>query len=60
MDDQQINDLVNYILSIQKVPQSQNICVNPPKPATTASPSASGSASPSASASPSPSPTSSP
>lgn len=30
MDDQQINDLVNYILSIQKVPAKDNICVNPP------------------------------
>jgi hypothetical protein len=32
MDDQQINDLVNYILSIQKVPAKDNICVNPPQP----------------------------
>jgi hypothetical protein len=31
MDDQQINDLVNYILSIQKVPAKDNICVNPPQ-----------------------------
>jgi len=31
MDDQQINDLVNYILSIQKVPAKENLCVNPPK-----------------------------
>jgi hypothetical protein len=31
MDDQQINDLVNYILSIQKVPPAKNICLNPPK-----------------------------
>jgi mono/diheme cytochrome c family protein len=31
MDDQQINDLINYILSIQKVPLSKNICVNPAK-----------------------------
>lgn len=30
MDDQQINDLVNYILSIQKVPPKENICLNPP------------------------------
>jgi hypothetical protein len=29
MDDQQINDLVNYILSIQKVPDGQNVCLNP-------------------------------
>jgi mono/diheme cytochrome c family protein len=31
MDDQQINDLVNYILSIQKIPAKDNICVNPAK-----------------------------
>jgi mono/diheme cytochrome c family protein len=31
MDDQQINDLVNYLLSIQKIPAKDNICVNPPK-----------------------------
>jgi hypothetical protein len=50
MDDQQILDLVNYILSIQKVPNSKNLCVNPAagKP----SPSASASASPSGSPSP--------
>jgi hypothetical protein len=29
MDDQQINDLVNYILSIQKVPNKDNVCLNP-------------------------------
>ncbi len=29
MDDQQINDLVNYILSIQTVPDAQNVCLNP-------------------------------
>ncbi|HJP66878.1 MAG TPA: c-type cytochrome [Actinomycetota bacterium] len=33
MDDQQINDLVNYILSIQKVPDAKNVCLNPEKPA---------------------------
>jgi len=27
MDDQQINDLVNYILSIQKVPTKDNVCL---------------------------------
>jgi len=58
MDDQQINDLVNYILSIQKVPPSQNVCVNPPKATTGASPTPS--AGGSASASPSPSASSSP
>ena len=31
MDDQQINDLVNYILSIQKVPDKKNVCLNPVK-----------------------------
>ena len=31
MDDQQINDLVNYILSIQKIPPKDNICLNPPQ-----------------------------
>jgi len=31
MDDQQINDLVNYILSIQKVPEKKNVCINPLK-----------------------------
>src|SRR2546428_2129284 len=51
MDDQQINDLVNYILSIQKVPLSQNVCVNPPKAGTSATPTPSGSGS----ATPSPS-----
>jgi Cytochrome C oxidase, cbb3-type, subunit III len=52
MDDQQIEDVVNYLLSIQKVPDDQNVCLNP---ATTAAPSAS----PSASGSPSPSPSAS-
>jgi len=33
MDDQQINDLVNYILSIQKVPDNKSICLNPEKAA---------------------------
>jgi len=56
MDDQQINDLVNYILSIQRVPLSQNVCVNPPKAGTSATPTPSGSAS----ATPSPSASSSP
>jgi cytochrome c553 len=47
MDDQQINDIVNYILSIQKVPPAQNICINPPKAATSSpSPTASPTASP--------------
>jgi hypothetical protein len=31
MDDQQIQDLVNYILSIQKEPKDKNLCINPPK-----------------------------
>ena len=29
LDDQQINDIVNYILSIQKVPFKDNVCLNP-------------------------------
>jgi hypothetical protein len=29
LDDQQINDIVNYILSIQKVPFKDNVCINP-------------------------------
>ena len=60
MDDQQINDLVNYIMPIQKVPASQNVCTNPNAQAS-ASASASAGASPSASAgAPTPTPTSSP
>ncbi len=50
MDDQQINDLVNYILSIQKEPDSQNLCLHPASTTTTASPS------PSATSSATPSP----
>jgi mono/diheme cytochrome c family protein len=53
MDDQQINDLVNYILSIQKVPFSQNVCTNPKAGATPSASPAAG-ASPGASASPGP------
>jgi mono/diheme cytochrome c family protein len=30
LDDAQINDIVNYILSIQKVPAAKNLCLNPP------------------------------
>jgi cytochrome c553 len=50
MDDQQIEDVLNYILSIQKVPKAQNKCL----PGAAASPSASpgASASPSGAASP--------
>ncbi len=51
MDDQQINDIVDYLMSIQKVPFKDNLCINPnaaatPTPAPSASPSASASASP--------------
>ena len=64
MDDQQINDVVNYLISIQKVPKSQNLCTNPaaasPSPSASASASPSGGASPSASAGATPTPTSSP
>jgi hypothetical protein len=53
MDDQQIEDVVNYILSIQKVPDAQNICIHAEaSPAPSASPSAGASASPSESPSP--------
>jgi len=48
MDDLQIQDLVNYILSIQKVPDDQNVCIN----AAAASPTPTSSASPSASPTP--------
>jgi mono/diheme cytochrome c family protein len=55
MDDEQINDVVNYLLSIQKVPKEQNVCTNPaaasPTPSASASPSGGG-ASPSPSTSP--------
>jgi len=54
MLDQQINDVVNYLLSIQKVPEEQNVCTNPAAPSPTASPSptSGGGASPSPTASP--------
>jgi mono/diheme cytochrome c family protein len=55
MDDQQINDIVNYILSIQKEPPADNICLAASTGTTTtssASPSPGASASPSTSASP--------
>lgn len=29
MNDQQIQDLINYLLSIQTVPEAQNLCTNP-------------------------------
>jgi mono/diheme cytochrome c family protein len=61
MDDQQINDLLNYILSIQEVPFAQNLCTNP-KAGASPTPSASPGASPSpiVSASPSGAPSASP
>jgi hypothetical protein len=56
MDDEQINDVVNYLLSIQKVPEEQNVCTNPdaasPTPTATGSPTSDGGASPSPTASP--------
>jgi mono/diheme cytochrome c family protein len=56
MDDQQIEDVVNYLLSIQgpvgHVPEDQNVCLHPQA---SPAPSASASASPSAGASPTPS-----
>jgi mono/diheme cytochrome c family protein len=59
MDDQQINDIIDYIISIQKEPLKDNLCVNPPS-TTAASPSPSASASAGASSSPSASPSPSP
>jgi mono/diheme cytochrome c family protein len=29
LGDQQINDIINYLVSIQKVPDSENVCTNP-------------------------------
>jgi len=54
LDDQQINDIVNYLvfMSSKNVPFAQNICTNPDAAKAAASPSAAASASPSASASP--------
>jgi hypothetical protein len=54
MDDQQINDVVNYLLSIQKVPKEQNVCTNPAaaSPSPTASPTSGGGATPTPTASP--------
>ncbi len=64
MDDQQINDVVNYLISIQKVPKDQNVCTNPAAASPSPSASPSGGASPtpteSASAGASPTPTASP
>jgi plastocyanin len=57
MNDLQIQDLVNYIISIQKVPDADNLCTNPnaaaASPSPAPSPSPSGSASPQPSSSPS-------
>lgn len=52
LDDQQINDIVNYLvfMSSENVPEDQNVCVNPDAVKAAASPSASASASPQASA----------
>jgi mono/diheme cytochrome c family protein len=56
LNDQQINDLVNYLvfMSSKNVPFDQNVCINPDAAKAAASPSASApaSASPSASATP--------
>jgi mono/diheme cytochrome c family protein len=63
MNDQQIEDLIRYIVSIQQdVPDSQNVCTNPQAAAAAATPQATASPSPtegaeeSPAASPSPSP----
>jgi mono/diheme cytochrome c family protein len=54
LDDQQINDIVNYLvwMSSKNVPESENVCTNPDAVKAATSPSASASASPSASESP--------
>jgi cytochrome c len=56
MDDQQINDVVNYLVSIQKVPKDKNVCTNPaaasPSPTATASPTSGGGATPTPTATP--------
>ena len=57
MDDEQINDVVNYLLSIQKVPEDKNLCTNPA--AASPSPTATSSASPTGGGA-TPTPTSSP
>ena len=51
LDDQQINDIVNYLvfMSSKNVPDDQNVCVNPDAAKAAASPSASATASASAS-----------
>jgi mono/diheme cytochrome c family protein len=33
LDDQQINDIVMYLLEVQEIPEDQNICLNPPSEA---------------------------
>ena len=52
MDDQQIADLLNYIISIQNVPDAQNKCTNPQAAAGTPSPSPGGEAPPTPTPSP--------
>jgi mono/diheme cytochrome c family protein len=59
LDDQQIQDIINYLMTIQNVPKDQNKCLNPsPSPSATASssPSAGASAVATTGASPSASP----
>jgi hypothetical protein len=53
LNDQQINDLVNYLvwLSSKNVPYKDNVCINPDAAKAAASPSATPSATASASAS---------
>jgi hypothetical protein len=64
MNDQQIEDLIRYLVSIQQdVPNDQNVCTNPAAAAAAASPSPSpteGTASPGAEESPAESPSPSP
>lgn len=57
LDDQQIQDIVTYLISIQKIPFKDNICTNQEAATAVASPSPTPSASASAGASPSASPT---
>lgn len=46
MNDQQIQDLINYLISIQKVPFEKNLCTNPKAAAAAASPTPTASPSP--------------
>jgi mono/diheme cytochrome c family protein len=61
MNDQQIEDLIRYLVSIQQgVPRNQNVCTNPQAAAAAATPQATASPSPGAEESPAESPSPSP